>query len=216
MSDPRHENRLLDAVDDLTKSRIEHMTQTADDGSYVKAHSVEHPALLHQLRDAVNPSSNTAAGSSSLKSTRNLIDSDALFEYGKMTAAIGDWCRIVNIQPTREPVADLRQWYIAYDRTGADDQWYISELRRWANLIRNILEPLKRIEVTTPCPVCGKRTWLDLDGKEMIFPVVIQYRLPKTGEAIHPNAICRACETVWEGIAAVEELGEELNERHAG
>jgi hypothetical protein len=215
-----HENRLLEAVLTLTKPIIEHLAQYDDDGTYLRTHTTEHLPLLEQLRDAVNPSSNTAAGSSSLPSTRNLIDSDALYRYSLMTSAIGDWCRIIGVTPTRpphrDPVKDLTEWYIAYNRGTDDGEWYIAELRRWAAQIRNLIEPSKRIEVTTPCPVCGKRTWTDQDGTELLFPIVVEYRMPKDGEAIKPTALCRACDAVWSGIGAIRELGEELTERHAG
>lgn len=203
---------LLDAVDALTKPRIEHLPQIDDDGKWLKAHTVEHPPLLVQLKEAVNPSTNTAAGSSSLASTRNLVDSDALFEYSTMTAAIGDWCHIIQSERTRDPVVDLRRWYIAFNRTDSDPSFYLAELNRWAKLIRNILEPPKRMEVTTPCPVCDKRTWTDPEGNELLFPVVVEYKVPQDGEAIKPTALCRACDAVWKGFDAVKELAEELNE----
>lgn len=203
---------LLDAVDQLTKPAIEHMTQTKDDGTYLRTHTAEHKPLLTQLKDAVNPSANTSAGSASLASARNPINSEALWEYTKMFTAIGDWCRIAGADRTKDPIVDLRRWYIAYTKDDNDPDWYIRELRRWVNLIRKLLDPPKRIEITTACPVCKKRTWVDADGNEILFPVIIEYRVPNEGETIRPNALCRACETVWQGYDSVEELAAELTE----
>lgn len=208
---------LLSAVDALTKTESEHHVIMSDYGVYrapvyVRTHTVTHPPLLERLREAVNPSKNTAAGSSALASTRNLIDSDALYEYSKMTSAIGSWCRAFKADRTRDPVTDLRRWYVAFQQYDNEPQWYIDELRHWATLIRNILEPPKRIEITEPCPVCGKRAYTDQDGNELLFPVIIEYRVPKDEDSIIPKALCRACQTVWAGYDAVAELADELKE----
>lgn len=203
---------LLDAIDALTKPRIEHMAQTSDEGKYLHTHTAEHKPLLTQLKDAVNPSSNTNAGSASLASARNPINSEALWEYTKIASAIGDWCRIAGADRTRDPIIDLRRWYIAYTKHDADPDWYVAELRRWAKLISKLLDPPKRIELTVACPVCGKRTWVDAEGNDVLFPLVVEYRVPETGESIRPVALCRACETIWHGIEAIEELGIELTE----
>jgi hypothetical protein len=214
-----NENQLLDAVDALTKSTFEHHPQKTDAGTYIKTHTAEHLPLLAQLRDAVNPSTNTAAGSSSLKSTRNLIDSDALYRYSLICAAIRDWCIILGQERTRDPIVDLRQWYIAYTRdTRNEGIWHLAELRKWAALIRNLIEPAKRLELITPCPVCKSDQWTDHEGQTLRHPIIIEYRQPTDGTAIKPHATCRneTCGAVWENLDALKELGEELEERHAG
>jgi hypothetical protein len=210
-------NYLLDVVDELTKSTFEHHTQQTDAGVYIKTHTAEHLPLLAQLRDAVNPSTNTAAGSSSLKSTRNLIDSDALYRYSLICSAIGDWCRIVGAERTRDPIVDLRRWYIAYTRGVFEGDWYLHELRRWAALIRNLIEPAKRLELVTPCPVCKSDKWVDHEGQTLRHPIVIEYRTPHGGDAIKPQATCRNidCGATWDNMDAIKELGEELEQRHA-
>lgn len=225
------DNPLLDLVDALTKPTVEHHRQMHDYGVYlvpvyVKTHTTEHPPLLEQLAAAVNPSSNTAAGSSSLKSNRNLIDGDALYRYTLMTAAIGDWCRMWKVAPSREPVndatarimSDLRQWYIAYTRGGDNPQWYVKELGRWVALIRNLIEPtMVRIPVRVRCPICQAITFTTDDGEQSTFPIVMEYRKPKDGESIRPVATCRNgdCGATWEGYDAIRELGDEVEERHA-
>jgi hypothetical protein len=213
MTDERF-NFLLDAVDDLTKPIVEHLTQKEDNGTYIRTHTAEHLPLLEQLRDAVNPSSNSAAGSASLKSTRNLIDGDALYRYALMTSAVGDWCNMLKVTRSRNPVTDLRRWYVAYAATGADGKWYVSELSRWAFQIRNLIEPPKRFELTIACPVCRSSTWLDADGARIPHPLIVEYKVPADGASIKPKAMCRAegCEAVWVGYEAVEELSEELAE----
>lgn len=218
------ENRtdLLTAVQALTRPQVEHFTQKDDDGGLVKIHSIEHACLLDELAAAVNPSTNKSAGSASMASTRNLIDSDALFEWSKMSAAIGGWCRIVGVTPTRNRVHDLDAWYVRFTAIphldDNDIEWYRIELRRWANLIRNMLEPPKRFELTTPCPVCKSDTWVNPDGETVRHPILVQYRVSPEGAPVKPSARCRNedCDAEWDSIEAIEELGEELQERHTG
>lgn len=213
---------LLAAVHALTRPHVEHFTQKTDAGELVKIHSIEQPCLLEQLYAAVNPSNNKSAGSASLPSTRNLIDGDALFEYAKMAAAVKDWCRIVGITPTRNTTKDLDAWYVAFNAIPTEDDgpadWYRTELRRWASLIRNIMEPPKRFEITTPCPVCGSETWTNPDGEQIRHPILVEYRVTPEGNPVRPRARCRAtdCEAVWDNLEAIEELGTELAEKHAG
>lgn len=218
---------LLDAVDALTKPTVEHLSQTDDEGNWLRNHSVEHLPLLTALKNAINPSSNTAAGSSSLASTRNLIDSDAMFEYGKMTGAIGDWCRIYKVPITKDAITNLRQWYIAFELNPSDSGWHEKELRRWAGVIRNILEPPRKFEITVSCPVCGKDDYPNADGELVPHPLVGTYRLNEAGSVTNPRVTCRAvrmddsglqtpCGAEWDSFEAMEELGQEIQERHAG
>ena len=86
-------NPLLLALEALTKPNIEHHTQKTDTGVYIKIHTTVRPSLLEQMRDLINPSRAPGAGSPSAASTRNLIDADAMYRYGQITSAIGDWCR---------------------------------------------------------------------------------------------------------------------------
>jgi hypothetical protein len=206
-------NDLLAAVDALTRPVVEHFTQKSDAGAIVALHSAQNPPLLDQLYAAVTPGAESVAGSTSLASTRNLIDGDALFEHAKMCSAVGDWCRMVGVRPTRNPVADLRAWYVAYNATGSDPDWYRTELRRWRHVIGEILDKPKRFEVAY-CPVCKSRTWVNQDGDELSHPILVEYKIPKDGARIEPKARCRAegCGTTWDTFAAIEELGEELAE----
>jgi hypothetical protein len=211
---------LLDAVDALTKPRIDHVAQVDDDGKWLRNHTVTNDPLLTELKNAINPSSNTAAGSSALASTRNLIDSDAMFEYGKMTGAIGDWCRIYKVRPTRDPIVDLRRWYVAFELNPSDSGWHEKELRRWASTIKGILNPpTLTIPVEAPCPICGATEWGDIINGGGTQPVQVRVWVDEdSGAATGHTALCRACKAVWSGFDAVMELGEEVNEkkvRHA-
>lgn len=223
-------NTLLDAVDALTKPVRTKVIQEIVVVPWLPratTHTAEHPPLLTQLRDKITPSSNTSAGSASLAHMRNIIDSDAMFEHAKITAAIGDWCRIYDVERTRDPVVDLRRWYIAFTRNPSDSGWHERELRRWAGVIKNILEPAQKFEVLTPCPVCGSDSWVNPEGETIPHPILVTYRLSHDGGMIDEKATCRAsstddegfqapCGATWDSFAAIAELGQELAERHAG
>jgi hypothetical protein len=210
---------LLAAVQALTRPHVDHFTQKTDDGELVKIHSIEQPALLEQLYAAVNPSNNKSAGSASAPWTRNLIDGDALFEYAKMASAVKSWCLMVAITPGKDAVKNLDAWYVAYaaipDQDETHHDWYRTELRRWASLIRNILEPPKRFELTTPCPVCHSETWTNPDGEDIPHPLLVEYRVTPEGNPVRPRARCRAadCGAEWDNLEAIEELGTELAEK---
>lgn len=206
-------NTLLDAVDDLTKPEHQHIAQKDDSGRWLKAHTVTHPPLLQRMHDAVQPSSNRTAGSASSASTRSPIDLDALFEYAKMTSQIRDWCRIEGVVPHRDPVAALRQWYVArFARPEEDHAWYTRRLTGWARTIRDHLNPPETFTVRQPCPVCGAEGWGDQINGGDTWPIEVRYRL--TDERMTDEmALCRPCKTVWEGADAVRELAEELDER---
>lgn len=207
---------LLDAVDALTKPEVTSSPVKDDAGNWVKAHTVTLPPLLTQLKDAVNPSTNSTAGSSSLASTRNLIDGDALFEYSKMTAAIGDWCHIAKSERTRDPITDLRRWYVVFMQTENDPAFYISQINKWVAKIRRLLNPPQTITLEQACPVCGAKEWGGLEAGGGPHPIQVEFWFDEdTGKASGHAATCRACRIVWQGFDAVKELAEEVSENSA-
>lgn len=202
---------LLAAIDRLTKPETSKVIQERN--GITCTSSVERPPLLTQMAESVNPSSNKDTGSASSPSTRSPADLDALFEYAKMTAAIGDWCRIEKIGATRDAVVDLRRWYASrLALVNPDDSSYIRTLRKWEHTIRNHLDPPKTFTIPVGCPVCGKREFGDSDNGGT-FPIMVEYRRSDDEQTVgQEQATCRACKTVWFGRAAIEELGEELRE----
>ncbi|MET0716395.1 MAG: hypothetical protein ABWY57_15930 [Mycetocola sp.] len=207
---------LLEAVDALTQPVIEHIAQKSDTGKWLKAHTVTRPPLLQQMADAVTPSSNRTAGSAASADTRTPIDLGALFEYRKMAAQIGDWCRIVNIPPTRDAVTDLRRWYTArLAIADGEDRFYIRALTAWGNTIRNYLEPPESFVPEYGCPVCGATTWGDMINGGGPWPIEVKYRVDEQGITSDEVALCRPCRAVWEGHDAIVELSDEMKEKQA-
>jgi hypothetical protein len=220
---------LLAAIHDLTKGNTEHVKSYDDGGNPVSTHkcrqvcnglpthTVEHPSLLVQIEQAVTPSAGNDGGSkSSSPRERNMVDSTALYEYAKMTAAIRDWCRIVGATISRNPSTDLERWYVNFTRyTDRDDTWHLRELRRWARVIRNHLDPPERLEIMFSCPVCGPAMWTDYEGETQVNRLSLEYRLDQDEHPRDERIICRnpKCGEAWEGQGAMEELAAEIREK---
>ncbi|MDF2895719.1 MAG: hypothetical protein K0Q46_2505 [Rhodococcus erythropolis] len=214
---------LLDVVDVLTKPSTEHITQTADDGTYIGIHSVQHPSLLDQLYASITPSAGNDGGSKSVAAReRNMVKSEALAEWGRISEAVRGWCCNWGANWAKDDVqGSLRRWYVTFNarcHEPADIGWYTTELRRWVRVIRTQLEPPKRLEIRTQCPVCRSEFWIDQNGEVFRWPIVVEYR-KVDGQPIRPRATCRACPeiigsaTEWVGFEAVAELGDELTEK---
>jgi len=197
---------LLDAVDALT---LPQPVKVATDDGYTWA--TEDP-LLVQLQEAVSSSLRSGSGSGGAAWTRNVLDSDALHQAATITATIGDWCRMVGAPVTRDPVTDLRAWHARILAARDPETFYLEQLRKWAALIRTIVNPPKTLEITADCPICGEGTYTNDMGELVRHPLTMTYRA--VDERVHGERVtCRACLNVWEGVGAMEELKEELDEK---
>lgn len=198
---------LLELVDQLTKPSIDHLSQTTDTGEWLRVHTVEHPPLLTRLEDAVRASLGSGkSGASTLARERNMLDSAALYEATRIRTLIEYWCRIRGVGVTRNMVTDLRRWYVAHiAQSDPQDAFYIRTMRGWVATIQGMLNKPERIEITTGCPVCGAREWWDRDGVHQLNPVIVDYH---EGPDVLEDALamCRACETVWRGVAQLRHL----------
>ena len=189
---------LISAVDALIRPVPTKIVR--DDGSTTR---IVHDALLVQLEAAIRSSIGGTMSGGGLSSERNLLDNDALFESMKITSAIGSWCRLAGVQPTRVPVDDLLAWFEANPEAG---DFYTQQLQDWARFITAKLDPTKALEVKGECPECGSSVWVDADGGEHPRPVLVTY---------HPEdvlntatAVCRAAECLadWRGETAIRLL----------
>lgn len=212
--------QLLDAIDALTLGRIEHITQTTDDGTFIRSVPVSHPSLITQLEQAATPSTGNDGGSKSAMNSREPINSEALFEFAKITSEIRAWCRIEKIDPSRDitktgsdrAIHDLRAWYVSFVTYERDATFHTTEIWRWVRRIEARLDPPKRREIMVPCPICKTTTWLDNDGDQHPYPLLIEYRI-EDERMTRLRALCQACENVWLGYEAVEELSEVIQEK---
>lgn len=198
---------LLDAVDDLTLSKP--VKVLTDDGH---TWATEDP-LLVQLQEAVSSSIRSGSGSGGAAWTRNVLDSDALHQAAIITSQIGDWCRMAGIKATRDPVKDLRAWYVARLTATNPETFYLDQLRKWAGQIRGMVSRPKTIEITSPCPVCGQGDYTNDLGETIRHPLALTYNPDKPNMLHAAKVLCRACETVWSGGEAMGELRDELDEK---
>ena len=195
---------LISAVDALTKPSRTKVVR--DDGTTTV---VRHDALLVQLEAAVTSAVGTDAGTGG-QSTGNVINGSALYLLSIISSQIGDWCRIAKVKPTRKPVDDLARWRVAA-LSMPEVTFYVDALRRWADDIKEMLDPPKRIPLVDPCVACGAAKYVTPEGDERP-PVVVEYHQVSLHASL--RAVCRACELTWTGADAVEELVAEMKERH--
>ena len=210
---------LSDAVDALAEPVIEHVAQIGDDGKWLRAHTTVHPPLLRQLADRVRPSGvPDGAGGKSSPAERSVADLNALLEYAKITTAIRSWCHKRKVKVTRpphvDPVADLIRWRgsVEFDTPLADDGWHVRQLTKWVAVIETILNPRQAFEADYPCPICHATSWGNAIDGGSTRAIVIMYQVDDKGHLFDERALCRPCQTVWDGHASVMELAEEQHE----
>lgn len=213
--------QLLDALEALTKPRRSKTVQTNDAGITCTS-PVELPALLEQLENAILGSFGSDGGSSTSSpgNERNMVDSDALFQFAKISTEVVDWCLTRKVKATRKPLADLAAWHAARTEEHAErDSYYTRRLESWAAMIENKLRPKKRLEITEPCPICGADKWVDAEGEVMRFPVVVEYEADGgAGLMDGASAVCRnaSCQYVWAGGRELRQLRWDLDARATG
>lgn len=198
---------LNDVVDDLTLPR--NVKIETDDGHTWATED----ALLVQLREAVSSSLNSGSGAGGSPSTRNVLDGDALYKAAIITSQIGSWCRIVGATITRDAVVDLRAWHAAFIGRNEPEEFYIGMMRGWAREIRAAVNPPKLVEITAPCPVCGEGSYVNDMGERITNPLALTYRPDSDHMWKNSRVMCRACDAVWIGGDAMEELRDEINEK---
>ena len=208
---------LLDAIDALTKPEIAHVAQKADDGTWLKAHTVTQESLLTRLEAAIHSSMGDKSAGGSNPATRAVLDSDALFRSLKIRGMVTDWCRIANVEPDRNDTSvSLRRWYVAWTVTSErDDSWHTGKLRAWEGTIRGLLDPPRRIPLTAACTICGKAEYVNEDGDMVPYPLVVEYQDHDPDILGSARAICRACEFVWRGSGALRALRYDIDQAEA-
>jgi hypothetical protein len=202
-----NDDRLLLAVEELTKPQRSKVIQ---DGS---VHTVTLPPLLERMEAAVHSSMGGTSSGASLAHEGSPLDVDALFKMMKILSQIGDWCRIVKVQPVKNATTDLVAWFAAVpheSRTHEYDKFYIRTLGAWANEIETKLDPWRERELPDSCPVCGADKWFNKsDGLSYHHPLVVKYKPDSDDMVNEAKAMCRFCTEVW----SVRELAREIELR---
>jgi hypothetical protein len=201
---------LLRAVDDLSLSRTVTIWQEAEKGK-VPVPVIAEP-LLKMLRESITSNIGAGPGGSALASQRNVINLEALQLYDELEAAILiAYGRVTSAVPYMLPEQNLRQWFIAFNTVAVSEDALLEEANAWsgwARRIEDLLFPQTQLEVTTPCPECGKR-WVKSGDGGAVTALVVEYRKPSSDQVnvlAKSVARCRGCKKVWRGSTRIREL----------
>lgn len=205
MTDP-----LTTAVHRLTRESRTKVIQDGD-GSETNVAIVTHAPLLVQLSEAVT--SATGKGGGGGNSANDVLNGDALYKVSLIRAAIGSWLHIEGLVTQRNLITDLEAWAAAFIRTEKDASFYLRQMEAWEALILALLDPPNRLEITEPCPVCLKDEFTDSEGRTLKFPVIIEFRRDRPGEA---RGLCRSCDEVWAGEREIRRLRWDIGIQEVG
>ena len=105
---------LLALVDRLTMQHRSTVGIETEDGGEAKV-TIKHDPLLDQLRAAVWSEKRNRPGAGGIPSERNVIDSDALEQYEKISAQIARlYKETTSAAPFATPSENLRSWFVAF------------------------------------------------------------------------------------------------------
>lgn len=196
---------LITAVDALTRPTRTKVIR--DDNTTV---TVDHDPLLVQLEAAITGAVGTDAGNGG-QSTGNVLNDAAMYLLVTIGSQIRGWCRDVGVKPSRRPSDNLRAWMVPA-LAFPDPRGFVRMMETWAEQVRSLLDPPKRVPLADPCVACGADKYVTAEGDERRYPVVVEY----DPSVLHASlrAVCRVCEVTWDGADAVTELVDEMKERH--
>jgi hypothetical protein len=210
---------ILAVVDRLTMPHETAVLVEHDDGSSERV-KIRHDALLKQLRDAVRSSTSSHPIGGGLASERNVIDSDALEQYEAISRKIAKmFSEVSDATPFGEPESNLRYWYIAFanlvglKKVGSDvveDKY--KTLNRIASSIETKLNPPTILEITSPCPRCGKEFGTDEHGVYR-RAILVESRITEYRSLDHTRARCIVCQATWLHGRGMRQLRYEIDHR---
>lgn len=209
---------LLQAVDLLTKKKVDVVLQENDEDKWVTR--IESDGLLMQLREAVISSLGSHPVGGALPNQRSVIDGDAMEKYEKLCQEIKKlYGRVTSARPFRFPEQNLRHWYIetanSY-RSGRLSETALADsvhlLESWVKLIDEKLNPPQILEITSPCPKCGNLK-VQNDQNEIVMAISLIFR-PGTSHSLQgTKAVCNFCHYEWRGATGVRQLRVLLDEK---
>lgn len=212
------ENRLLDAVDALTKRRT--VVNWIGDGERRRMVSRQDDALLDLLADAV--ASNLGGhGSGRPARERVPVDFAALALLERISDTVRAWVGSLGGKAGRDvgPSSLLRSWYVLYmsaPRPVGEGDRFAASVEGWRSQVEGILDPPTVLEITAPCPGCGESWAFDPSTGDRVVALVASMR-----ESLDDASVqCRFCVRVWAGrygARLVRRLIDEAEElRNAG
>ena len=216
---------LLALVDRLTMQHRSTVGVETEDGGEAKV-TIKHDPLLDQLRAAVWSEKRNRPGAGGIPSERNVIDSDALEQYEKISAQIARlYKETTSAAPFATPSENLRSWFVAFkmqiEMQKVSSQIAHEKLRKVAAMVSAIetkLNPPTILEITAPCPRCGVAYGNDQDGVYR-RAIVIESRVAEQKSLDKSRARCVACGAVWVHGRGMRQLRWEIDQaeetRHA-
>jgi hypothetical protein len=136
-----------------------------------------------------------------LASESAVLNVSALYEAMKIETQVRDWCRRVNVIPTKSATKDMKAWYaatLAHTLDDAQENYYTNTLDQWARSIRGMLNPWREKDLPDPCPACGATDWWDKSTRSRYLrPLIIRYRPDGADMVERSHGMCRSCEEVW-------------------
>ncbi len=212
--EPSPAERLLTALDKLTKPQ--HVAQWQGDGSERKIFKRIDPPLLDWLLEAIVNSLGQGGGSQQARA-RTPMDVGAFTLHEDIDGRVRSWMDDLGARPGKDLTATqiLRTWYVLWSARNPSEgmmRAYAGILDGWAQAIRDVIDPPKRIEITAPCPMCGQE-WINVglklgDGRDDPNDVErVRVLIALERESMQESyAMCRSCERVWKGVGAMRQL----------
>jgi hypothetical protein len=192
------ELRLTEAIDRLTKPRMEHTPIPDSDGKWLRVESVEHPSLIETLMTVPGGTKNGGSSDPGLP-----IDADALEILGQISDHLSLWSRHLKFEyRRRELVPSLIAWHSAHSDLVRDghisfeaEQDVVRTVESWVRMIENKFEPDNVDEFKESCPMCGARRVV-IDEHER-FAIKINWT--------RVSAKCANCNQEWHGVTGPAE-----------
>jgi hypothetical protein len=216
---------LLEVVDRLTQTHKSVVWVETDDGAESTV-TIEHDALIKQLRGLVSSSTGSTVAGAGLPSERNVLDFDALELYQQVETKCKTLFESVSgATPFPNPESNLRHWYMEirrqFEGKKISDTVVHSKLRQLSKLvgsIENKINPPTVLEITAACPRCDSTHGLDDNGVYR-RAVIVESRITQYRSLDHTRALCVVCRATWLHGRGMRQLRYEIDvkedSRHA-
>lgn len=178
--------------------------------------TVEHPALLDQLNEAILSSQTMVKRGTTLASQRNVLDASAFM----LQTAIHQGLKLMWAQYRDDPMPkDLKQalrvWHYQFrkevmDRQlSADSVWkHVRHTNAWITQIETKFDPPVTLEVTRPCPTCDKQ-FVYNEYNDRVASVIVTWQRSFDKSV----AQCRACGQSWVGESELRQLRYDIDQK---
>lgn len=185
------QQQLNDTVHRLTR---DHRTTYVDSETGATSYPTE-LALFTQLRQEITSSSRPSTGASSGPRIPVALSAVVLLDEIRETLSTMHIAITGKDEPAKSPEAKLQKWaaWTQADVSGDETQKCLHKATAWAAAIDQLINPVRRIEITGNCPVdeCGATHAWTWDEDEYVRNTAIT--------ATGTEARCGACGTTWIG-----------------